>query len=112
MARDKDIELVDSDEDLEDEIEEDEYEDDEDIDGRSASAVVGFVTGLLVGVVVGAGVALLIAPDRGDVTRRRLRSRFHDLQDDARDKLASVRDETGRRARRGPRRLRRRRSRR
>ena len=111
MARDKDIELVDSEEDLEEEdleeeLDDEEYDDDE-TEARSAGAVAGFLTGLLVGVVAGAGVALLLAPDRGDVTRRRIRSRFQDMQDDAGDRIKSVREETGRRIRRGRRRRRR-----
>ena len=110
MARDKDIELVDADEEFEEDLEEELEDEEHDDDGTgtaSPGAVVGFLTGLVVGVVAGAGVALLLAPDRGDVTRRRIRSRFQDMQDDAEDRFKSVREETGRRIRRGRRRRRR-----
>jgi gas vesicle protein len=55
----------------------------------------GFVAGLLFGVFLGAGLALFLAPDRGDKTRRRLRRRMHQLREGARDSL----DEAGSRTR-------------
>ena len=43
-----------------------------------------FAAGLLVGAVIGAGALYLTAPDRGQHTRRRVKSRFRDFRDDAR----------------------------
>lgn len=46
-----------------------------------------FVAGLIVGALIGASAALLLAPDSGKVTRRRLRRRLEDLREDAADEL-------------------------
>jgi hypothetical protein len=40
----------------------------------------GFVTGLVVGALLGAGIALLFAPDAGDVTRERLGRQLRDFR--------------------------------
>jgi len=45
----------------------------------------GFVAGALFGAVLGAGIALLLAPERGEKTRGRLRRRMHSLSEDARE---------------------------
>jgi gas vesicle protein len=45
----------------------------------------GFAAGVLFGALLGAGFALLVAPDRGDKTRRRLRRRMQSLREDARE---------------------------
>ena len=105
MARDKDLELVDGDEELDEEFEDEESDDADDHDVGTA---VGFLSGMLVGAVIGAGVALLLAPERGTVTRRRLQSRFEDVQEGARDRFDAARKETGRRLRKSRRRLKRR----
>ncbi len=76
-----------------------------------ASGIVGFMGGALIGAIVGAGVALLVAPERGAVTRRRIRARFEDASDDAMDRFEDLRDDANRRLRKGQRRLRRRRNR-
>jgi hypothetical protein len=106
MKRDEDLELVEDDEDLEDED-----FDDEDLDDIGeyppALGVRGFFVGVLVGAVVGAGVALLVAPDRGEVVRRRIGRSWRDLQDDARDQLDDWRGEARREVRKQKRRLRR-----
>ena len=44
-----------------------------------------FAAGLIFGVVLGAGLALLLAPERGDRTRRRLRRRLERLREDTAD---------------------------
>jgi len=54
-----------------------------------------FFAGLVLGAVVGATAALLLAPERGEVTRRRLARQFRELRDDAADELR----EAGRSAR-------------
>lgn len=108
MARDRELDLVEQDE----EIEEDEEEDDEELEDavvdEGAGALAGFIGGLLLGAVIGVGITLLVAPERGEVTRRRLRSRLRDAQDGARDRLGHWRDDAGRRLKRERRRLRRR----
>jgi hypothetical protein len=43
----------------------------------------GFITGLVFGAILGAGLALLFAPERGDLTRRRMRRRLRSLRKDA-----------------------------
>lgn len=55
-----------------------------------------FAAGLALGALVGAVAALLLAPERGEVTRRRLTRQFRDLRDDAADELR----EAGRSAKR------------
>lgn len=71
-------------------------------------AGLGFVGGLILGALIGAGTALLIAPQRGEVTRRRLKRRFRDARDDARDQLAEWTDDARREVRRRGRQIKRR----
>ncbi len=104
MARDRELDLVDDEEGLEEEQEE--LEGLEEHEG--ASGIVGFIGGLLVGALIGAGVAFLIAPERGDVTRRRLGARIRDVSDDAREHFEDWRDGAERELRRRQRQLRRR----
>ncbi len=79
MSKDSDVE--DFEEDLE-------FDDLDDLDGGSEhSALAGFVVGLLVGGIVGAGVMLFAAPERGSVTRRRVKRRIEDMSEDAGDEL-------------------------
>jgi len=104
MARDKDLDLVDDEEELDEEQEELEALAEHD----SAGGLVGFIGGLLVGALIGAGVAFLFAPERGDVTRRRLRSRIRDVSGDAREQFDDWRDGAERELRRRQRQLRRR----
>lgn len=49
-----------------------------------------FVAGLIVGAIVGASAALLLAPESGRITRRRLKLRLHDLQEGAAEELRSA----------------------
>ncbi len=60
-----------------------------------------FAAGLIIGALIGAGVALLIAPQSGEETRRFLRRRARrlaagaqDRYEDAKDRLARVRRRT------------------
>ena len=101
MVRDKDVELVDDDDRFDEEDEG--FEDLEEVE--SARGIVGFLSGLLLGALIGAGVALLLAPERGDVTRRRIGTRLHDAADDARDQIDEWRDSAGRELRRGRKKL-------
>ena len=75
MARDRELDLVEEDE----EIEEDDEELEDAVADEGAGALAGFIGGLLVGAVIGVGIALLVAPERGEVTRRRLRGRLRDV---------------------------------
>jgi hypothetical protein len=107
MAKDKkrepDLEVVD------DELEDDEEEEfAEIVEEARASGAVGFLTGLVVGAFVGVGMALLLAPERGDVTRRRIRTKIRDVTDDARDQFDDWRDGAERELRRRQRKLRKR----
>ena len=49
-----------------------------------------FISGLLLGVAVGAGLALLMAPQSGQRTRRQLRRSVEDLTDSAADRWDDV----------------------
>ncbi len=44
---------------------------------------VPFLVGILMGILIGAGLALLVAPQSGRRTRRRLARRVEDVTDDA-----------------------------
>jgi hypothetical protein len=60
----------------------------EELEGPAGSSgTVGFLGGLVLGALVGAGIALLVAPERGSEVRRRLRRRFRKTRDDARRRL-------------------------
>jgi len=62
----------------------------------SARGLSGFAAGVLFGAVLGAGLALLLAPQRRDSTRRRLRKRLARLRERAEEGL----DRAGKRSRR------------
>lgn len=62
---------------------------DYDDDGR----VFNFAAGLLLGTVIGAGVALLMAPEPGRKTRRRIKRVAGDFADTAQDRWEEVSDE-------------------
>lgn len=66
---------------------------------------VAFLAGFALGALLGAGAALLLAPERGQVVRRRMRQRFDHLRDDAADRLSDWRDDATRELRRQRRRL-------
>ena len=50
----------------------------------STHGTAGFVAGVLFGAFLGAGFALLLAPERGEKIRGRLKRRMRSLRDDAR----------------------------
>lgn len=52
-----------------------------------------FVSGLVCGAAIGAGLALLMAPDSGRKTRRRLGRAAEDLREDASDRWDELSDE-------------------
>lgn len=107
MKRDKDLDPVDDDEDIDvDDLDE---EDLMDLDNYVvAGGARGFVAGVLVGALIGAGAALLLAPDRGEVVRKRIGRGFRELQEDARDQLEDWRGDARREVRRQKRKLKRR----
>lgn len=84
-------------------LEEEEYDDE-----AGGNGFAGFLVGLAVGAVLGAGIAMLTAPERGQITRRRLGRRLRDFGDDARERAGGWKDETSRRLARQRKRLRRR----
>lgn len=51
--------------------------------GRDRGGAGGFAAGLLFGLILGAGVALLLAPERGGRTRRTLGGGLRRLRDEA-----------------------------
>jgi gas vesicle protein len=55
--------------------------------------VVSFVSGLLLGAIIGAGVALLVAPEPGHRTRKRLKRAAVDLKDSASHRLDDIAEE-------------------
>jgi gas vesicle protein len=57
------------------------------------SATVSFFSGLIVGAAIGAGLALLLAPQSGKRTRRRLVRSVEGLADSATDQWEDVSDE-------------------
>jgi hypothetical protein len=75
---------------------------------EGATGMLGFVGGLVLGALVGAGIALLVAPERGRTLRRKLVRRIRNAGDDIRDDVDHLRDAAERRLARRRRRLRRR----
>ena len=59
---------------------------------RDANAM-NFVSGFLLGAVVGAGIALLMAPEAGNRTRRRIRRVAGELKETATDQLDDFADD-------------------
>lgn len=57
-----------------------------------------FVSGLALGTLIGAGVALLLAPQSGRRTRKRIARAAEDLGDEARDRLEDAADDVRRHA--------------
>jgi len=98
MGRD-DIEIADEDGELEV----------EDLDGSDlrGGAGLGFLAGLVVGALIGAGAALLLAPERGEVTRGKIQRRVRRLGRDAAARFDEMRDDAERQVRRTRRKIRR-----
>lgn len=92
------------------EIAHDDDDEMEDVDledrAEGSRAGVGFLAGLVLGALLGAGAALLLAPERGEVTRGRIQRRMRRLRRDAADRLDEIRDDAGRQVKRTRRRLR------
>src|SRR4051812_897214 len=85
-------EMEDQDEQEEDDMEEgDEVVETTETPGRSGT--LSFMAGMVLGALVGAGVALLMAPERGAVTRRRLKKFVSRMGKDAKDKVEDWRDD-------------------
>ena len=55
--------------------------------------VLNFVSGLVLGAVIGAGIALLMAPEKGSRTRRRLMKTASRLKSGASDKWDDLADD-------------------
>jgi gas vesicle protein len=51
-----------------------------------------FLIGLFSGAAIGAALGLLYAPDKGDVTRKKLTKKAEDLKDEFNDKLDDMKD--------------------
>ncbi len=62
-----------------------EYDDD--------ARLFNFLSGLICGAAIGAGVALLMAPDSGKKTRKRIHRAAEDLRDTASDRWDDISDE-------------------
>lgn len=77
-------------------------------EAEGARGMLGFVGGLVLGALVGAGIALLVAPERGRTLRRKLARRIRDAGDEIRGDLDQLRDTAEHRLARRRRRLRRR----
>ncbi len=69
------------------------------------SASLSFLTGLLVGAAIGAGTALLLAPQSGKRTRRRLVKAASDAREEAAGRWDELTDDVGSAVRAGRRRL-------
>jgi len=74
---------------------------------EGATGMLGFVGGLVLGALIGAGIALLVAPERGRVMRRRLARRVREAGEEIRDEFDGMRAAARRRLARRRRRLRR-----
>jgi gas vesicle protein len=74
--------------------------------GVSTHGTAGFIAGILFGAFLGAGFALLLAPERGDKIRGRLKRRMRSLRDDAREGIDRAGNATRKELRRRQRRIR------
>lgn len=63
------------------------------MDYEENQQVVSFLSGLLLGCVIGAGAALLMAPQPGRRTRRRIRRAAVDLREGAGDRFDDLADD-------------------
>ena len=52
-------------------------------DKRHTSAIPTFLFGCFLGMAIGSAVGVLIAPHRGDITRRRIKRKVEDIKDHA-----------------------------
>jgi gas vesicle protein len=72
----------------------------------STHGTAGFVAGVLFGAFLGAGFALLLAPERGEKIRGRLKRRMRSLREDARSGIDRAGSATRKELRRRQRRIR------
>ena len=76
---------------------EDDIEDGEEVlettETSGRSGTLSFMAGMVLGALVGAGVALLMAPERGVVTRKRLKKLMGRMGNDAKEKMEDWRDD-------------------
>ncbi len=104
LTREDDLELVEGD------VEDDEFDEDEElVEVGTLAGARGFAAGLVLGALVGAGLALVIAPQRGEVLRQRVKRGLRDIHEDAREQLDDWRGQARRQLRSQRRRLRRKR---
>jgi len=75
-------------------------------DANSPRGSAGFIAGVLFGAMLGAGFALLLAPERGDKTRGKLRRRIRSLRNEAREGIDRAGERTRKELRRRQRRIR------
>lgn len=61
--------------------------------GGRRSGTLSFIAGMVLGGLMGAGIALLVAPERGAVTRRRLKKLVGQMRHDAKERVADWRDD-------------------
>ena len=57
---------------------------------ESSGTLMGFVVGCAAGLVIGAAVGVLMAPHRGDITRRRLVRRANETKDEVVDRVEDL----------------------
>lgn len=57
---------------------------------ESSGALMGFAVGCAAGLVIGAAVGMLMAPHRGDITRRRLVRRANETRDQVVDRVEDL----------------------
>jgi gas vesicle protein len=60
--------------------------------GRNECSVGTVVLSFFIGTVIGAGVALLLAPEEGEKTRRKITDFAEDMKEKAEDSFEDVRD--------------------
>lgn len=94
----------------------DSLDDEDDLDGLeeieeeterpARSGTMTFISGILLGALVGAGIALLVAPERGSVIRKRLKKFAKKVRAKAEEKMGDLADGAGRELARRRRKLR------
>lgn len=56
------------------------------------NSTTGFLVGLLAGAAVGAALGILFAPDKGSVTRKKIRNKADKIKDDFDEKFEDVKN--------------------
>jgi hypothetical protein len=79
---------------------------DEDLGARTRSGTMTFLSGVVLGALVGAGIALLVAPERGSTMRRKLKKFARKVRARAEEKFDDLADDAGRELARRRRKLR------